>query len=235
MLLSDQSYDKESFVQDVILPMSANNQYAKTPWTLRDTHHNFLLTSDIFATTLGFSGTKELVNKNLDILPHYDESYKRDLYEYDLEVIKNKKIIKRVTAFNVHNKTVVRLITMIPILFDNEVIAINIPGMFVSQHGFDFISYKKIHNITNVFKKYNVAIDDILMNDIEKKIGYLMLLGKSQSEIADTLNCSRSKIAKTIAHICERNNIPGSSGRLLIDLLISVDYHKKISPEFFML
>lgn len=219
-----------NFINNVIIPVKSCNINANIPWSLRSTDHKFLLASDYFAKIIGLDSHKEMLGKDLSILPFANESNMNELYEQEKEVIKTKEIKKKINLLKIKDDILIRIVTMMPILFNNEVVALDIPAIFVTKHHFDLDLFYKIDGlpVSANQKSFNLSI-------IEKKIIFLLLLEKTQIEISEILNLSRSRITQIVTVLCEQNHLPGSSSRLLKDFFIMNNYHKKIPPEFFMI
>jgi hypothetical protein len=226
------SQNKMDFIRNVILPVKSCNINANSPWCLRSAEHKFLLASDYFAKLIGLDNHKDMIGRDLSILPFADDSNMQELYQQEQDVIKNKVVRKKINLLKIKDEILVRIVTMLPILFNNEVVAIDVPAIFINKQHFDLELFYKMQNLA--VSKSNVQISFDLSN-IEKKIIYLLLLDKTQYEISEILALSRSRITQIISNLCYQNNLPGSSSKLLKDFFIANNYHKKIPPEFFMI
>ena len=220
----------KKFINNVIIPVKSCNINANIPWSLRSTDHKFLLASDYFAKIIGLNSYKDMLGKDLSILPFANESSMHELYEQEKDVIRTKSIKKKINLLKIKDDILIRIVTMMPILFNNEVVALDIPAIFVTKQHFDLDLFYKIDSlpISNNQKEFDLSA-------IEKRIIYLLLLEKKQHEISKILNLSRSRITQIITILCEQNQLPGSSSRLLKEFFITNNYHKKIPPEFFMI
>lgn len=220
----------KNFINNVIIPVKSCNINANIPWSLRSTDHKFLLASDYFAKIIGFNSYKDMLGKDLSILPFANESSMNELYEQEKDVIRTKSIKKKINLLKIKDDILIRIVTMMPILFNNEVVALDIPAIFVTKQHFDLDLFYRIDSlpVSDNQKEFDLSA-------IEKRIVYFLLLDKTQHEISEILNLSRSRITQIITILCEQNQLPGSSSRLLKDFFITNNYHKKIPPEFFMI
>jgi hypothetical protein len=228
--MNDKLEQVNNFINNVIIPVKSCNINANVPWSLRSIDHKFLLASDYFAKIIGLNSYKDMLGKDLSILPFANQSNMNELYEQERDVIKTKSIKKKINLLKIKDDILIRVVTMMPILFNNEVVALDIPAIFVTKQHFDLELFYKIENLPTSTNQI-----EFNLSSIEKKIVYLLLLEKTQNEISEILNLSRSRITQIITILCEQNELPGSSSRLLKEFFITNNYHKKIPPEFFMI
>ena len=222
---------KENFLQNIILPIKLGQTDTSNQWVLRNTNHEFIMASNSFLQKIFVDSNINISGCNLEILPFYDDITKNDLYRCDKEVVRSKSVQQCVTVFNVNGIVLVRLASMIPILFNNEVVAIDDSGVFVTQQHFDLELFSKI----NCIKVSKVTIDvDITKNSRDRQILFLLLLGKSCKEIAGIIGISKSWVIQKIEIMSRRADIAGVSVRRLVDFALAHNYHKKIPPEFFL-
>ena len=221
----------DEFLDKIVIPAKRFNIHSQDPWSLKDTKHNFLLTSDVFATQLGFSDHTKLINYSMMDLDFSNQESLQHLIFNELQAIAEKKVTHTLSVFELKNTLTASISSIIPIFFKNEVVALEIPSKFLNQTQFNLELFLSINSIPanpnpeKIFTK----------NKIEEHIIYLMMLKKTQQQIAKLLHVSRSRISQRIAIICERAKIPGYSAKLMIEHAFAANYHKRIPLELFFI
>jgi predicted XRE-type DNA-binding protein len=221
----------DDFLNEVLIPAKMSNVSSKEPWILKDAKHKNLLISDSFAVQLGYDNHTQLMNSSMADLAKTNQNSLNHLMHQELRAIKEKKVIHCILAFEQNTTTVAIIASIIPIFFQNEVVALEIPSKFLNQSQFNLELFLSINSVqTNSTPKSSFT-----KNRIEEHIIYLMMLKKTQEQIAKLLNVSRSRVSQRIAMMCHRASIPGYSAKLLIERAFLANYHKRIPLELFFI
>ena len=222
---------KEEFLTQVVLPIKSATMKSNSFWHLRDLDGNFILSSDALAIFLGYTNGYEIQNKNLYDLPYIDQNEINDTEKLEYQVKEHKSIETIINTFKINNNIHLIKATIVPIIFRNKVVAIDTILFPINQQYCDLELFNKTNYLTKTTKKPEDL--DISKTPSQRLVLFLLILGKTQMEIAKTLNISRARVTFLIARMCENAMIPGSSSKLLISKAIVHNYHKKIPQEFF--
>ncbi len=222
---------QKDFLKQIIIPTKTFNTTSNDPWYLKDVTGNFLLASNTIAQEFGFENHSNLINLNLKNLPFKHPRSLNELLIQEKEILALQKITHNIAIFELKHKTIIMMTTNIPILFQEQVIAIETLGKFIDQANFNLELYLAINNIPTTTNPREIFTE----GQIEEHIIYLLMLKKTQQQIADILNVSRARVAQRIHAICNRANIPGHSAKLMIEQAFLANYHKRIPLELFFI
>lgn len=231
-----ESLTAEQFLKDIVIPSRINQIDVEYFWALRDRKHNFVLSSNSYARKFIDGDHQDILGKNLD---HLTNSIGKTCVETTKE--QDKKIINNplsntseLNIYKVKDTVEVELTTRTAIVWNNECIAVDVIINPLTQEFFDLDTYLKSKSINIDATALVKPITKIKLSKREETILYLLILRKTQSEVADLLGVSRSRVSQLVAGICEKFGLYSNSARVLVDYAIANNYHDNIPVEFFV-
>ena len=222
--------NEETYLDNIVIPYYKNIQSINSCWAVRNNTHRFLSCSYLFAQQLGMP-IEQIIGTSLDQIECWDKQFINLEQTLDSKVLQNTdETYNNVNAMKFNDGTEIPTITIrSPIKYASKVVAIETRYLTIAQN-LSFANYKK--NSSGLLcgsKNHNHNNSEI--SERERLIIYLLILRRTQNEIAKLLDVSRARIAQLIGNICEKFNIPGVSAKLLVDYAISHDFHHKMPLE----
>ena len=227
-------YSKAEYIKNVVLPYYENMRQVNYCWALRNSKYEFILCSNEFVNY--FSCLEhEIIGKSIDNIIIWSDKFKRSEQKLDDLAFKYpERIHSIVDTIDLKSGMEVPFIAQhTAIKYKNQPVAIEIKYSILNQE-LNIRKYKKLLLSQSLASsKFDLNLGDL--NQREQVIVYLLLLRKTQQEIAALCNLSRARIAQIIARICEKCNISGVSAKVLVDCAISHKIHEKIPHELLTL
>jgi DNA-binding CsgD family transcriptional regulator len=225
----------EKFLKDVVIPSRVNQIGVEYFWALRDREHNFVLSSNSYARKFIGGNHQDILGKNLDYLvDSVGKSCVEITKQQDNKIITNPlSNTSELNIYKIKEVVEVELTTRTAIVFNNECIAVDVIINPLTQNCFDLDNYLKSKSI-NIDSSTQAKPAKIKLSQREETILYLLILRKTQAEVADLLRVSRSRVSQLVARICEKFGLYSNSARVLVDYAVANNYHESIPVEFFI-
>lgn len=225
----------EKFLKDIVIPSRIHQIDVEYFWALRDRKHNFVLSSNSYAHKFIDGDHQDILGKNLDhLVSSVGESCVAITKEQDNKIINNPLTnTSELNIYKVKDVVEVELTTRTAIVFNNECIAVDVIINPLTQNCFDLDNYLKSKSI-KIDSSAVAKQAKIKLHKREETILYLLILRKTQSEVADLLGVSRSRVSQLVAGICEKFGLYSNSARVLVDYAIANNYQERIPVEFFI-
>lgn len=198
-------------------------------WTLKDIQHTHILFSLGYMKLLGHTSKADIIGKRLDEITDLNKHTIKFVHQQEQMVIKTKKSSRNTMYLETSEFVYVYAVTTIPIFYQKNLIALDKKFTLISQYDFNQTGSDKA--LSNNENNPKLIID----TEQEKYVLSLLILNKTQHEIAAYLTLSRSRIVQIISKLCAQFGIEGCSTTLLVNKAIEANFQRMIPPELFML
>ncbi len=218
-----------SFIVNNLIPTKLHHVYSKQSiWALKDVNHRHLLMSLQYASLVGCSNKDSLIGISLEKFTNLKIKDITFIHHKEKEILDSKKPLRNVVYAESEEFVSVYVVTIMPIFFENNVIALDEKYSLISQFDFNQVNLGR-----NLQTHENKPLQ--IKSEQEKYVLSLLILHKTQHEIASLLSLSRSRIVQIISKLCNQFGIEGCSTSLLIHKALKANFHRIIPPELFLL
>jgi hypothetical protein len=216
----------DKYLESVVIPYYKNTQFSNGCWALRNRNHEFIAFSDNFAEQFR-ENSLHLTGKSLSESNAVKSEFFELERELDDKVWQNPdELYSQIEMLQYSDGSELPLMVhRSAIKQEGKIIAVEAKYYPLNDDELNLSEYKKVdRKDIKRNKKFNIG----LLSNREKMIIFLLIIRKTQQEIAALYSISRCRVAQIIASICDKCNIPGVSAKLLVDYALSYNLHKQI-------
>lgn len=223
--------NESDFITKVVIPVKQSSELCDDSWLLKDREMKILSLSPVIMSKLdNKSLARKCIGKKITSYLDFENNNDRQKYTnaHRMSVLSQRAVTISVLLKSKVEIEIV-LITMIPILFESKVVAVE---DYIFKYG--AISLSLMESISRIPEKSNLL-------NVEKKyyyskkylsVIYFLILGKKQKEIARLLGVTRVRVTQIIEKICAEVGVYGWSSKLLKYKALFLNYHRNIPARF---